>query len=276
MSARSSTTTGELGRRALLALALAAAALLCAVGCSKPEPASDQVLEVRVAAAADLSKAFGEISEAYEQKTGKKVKATLGSTGLLSKQIVEGAPFDVFFAANVSFVDKVLSQGACEAETKALYARGRIVLWSKGIDKPKTLADLKDGRFRKIAIANPEHAPYGKAAEEALRGSGLWEEIKPKLAFGENVQQTLQFAQTGNADAAIVALSLAITSDGDYTLLDESLHQPLDQALVVCGKGARGDAGRDFAQFVSGPEGRAIMKKYGFLLPGETLSIAEK
>jgi molybdate transport system substrate-binding protein len=242
--------------------------------CSKRS--EDRAKEIHVAAAADLKAAFGEVSAAFEKKTGTVVKASLGSTGLLAKQIKEGGPFDVFAAANVSYVDDVVKAGVCDGSTQGLYARGRIVVWTSKkatVSPPSTIADLKDGRFLKVAIANPDHAPYGKAAEQALEHAGVLDAVKPKLVMGENVQQTLQFAQTGNVEAAIVALSLAIVAkDGTYVPVDESLHAPIDQALVVCKNGGNADSGKQFAEFVASADGRAIMKRYGFLLPGETIA----
>ncbi len=236
--------------------------------CSTKPPAGST--EVRVAAASDLARAFEEVGKAFEAKSGKKVTLTFGSTGLLAKQIAEGAPFDLFAAANVSFVDDAVKAGKCNGDTKSLYARGRIALWTRaGAPAVSALADLADPRFVKIALANPEHAPYGRAAREALQKAGLWDALKPRLVFGENVQQALQFAQSGNADAAIVALSLATVAGGAYALVPETEHAPLDQALVVCGAGARAAVAKDFAAFVSSPDGRAIMNRYGFVLPGE-------
>lgn len=243
-------------------------------GCSKQTKAPSAPL--RIAAAADLKGAFSEVGAAFEKKTGTTLKASFGSTGLLAKQIQEGGPFDVFAAANVSFVDDVVKAGACDGATKSLYARGRIVVWTSTkvtVAPAVTIADLKDARFTKIAIANPEHAPYGKAAEQALEHAGVADAVKPKLVLGENVQQALQFAQTGNVEAAIVALSLAIVAKGgSYIPVDESLHAPIDQAMVVCKNGGNAAVGKQFTEFVSGAEGRAIMKRYGFLLPGETLA----
>jgi molybdate transport system substrate-binding protein len=243
-------------------------------GCSKRAEAPAKPL--RVAAASDLKVAFGEVANAFEKKTGTVVKASFGSTGLLAKQIQEGGPFDLFAAANVSYVDDVVKAGACDGSAMSMYARGRIVVWTSNkatIQPPASIADLKESRFSKVAIANPEHAPYGKAAEQALERAGVSDAVKLKLVLGENVQQTLQFAQTGNVDAAIVALSLAIVAkDGVYVAVDESLHKPIDQALVVCKNGGNADAGKQFAEFVSSADGRAIMKTYGFLLPGETLA----
>lgn len=261
-------------RRTLLALTLALS--VSAAGCGKDT--NKEAAPLKVAAAADLAVAFEEVGKAFEKKTGNKVTFSFGSTGLLSKQILEGAPFDVFAAANVSFVDEVVGAGQCDRSTQELYARGRVVVWSKkGAPAPKDLADLADPRFKKIAIANPEHAPYGRAAKEAMSAAKVWESLdrEKRLVFGENVQQTLQFAQTGNADVAIVALSLATTSDGEWKLIDESLHKPLDQALVVCGDGVRAERAKEFTSFVNSPEGREIMTKYGFLLPGEKTAASE-
>jgi len=252
------------------------AALLLLVGAraiASPSP-------IKVAAAADLALAFKDVGAAFEKKTGEKVIFSFGSTGLLEKQIVEGAPFDVFAAANISFAEDAIKAGACDGGSKALYARGRIVVWwrkDSTFKPPKSIADLADKRFVKVAIANPAHAPYGQAAEQAMEKAGVLATVKPKLVFGENVQQTLQFAQSGNAEAAVVALSLAVINDGDYVLVDDDLHKPIDQALVICGKDAeRGKRARAFTAFVNSPEGRSIMKKYGFLLPGETHTASAK
>lgn len=253
-----------------LAVSLVACAKEPAAGSSPDGAAGPR--EVRVAAASDLAGALKEIGEAYEKARGDKVVITFGSTGMLAKQIAEGAPYDVFFAANVSFVDDVVKAGACKGATKAPYARGRIVVWAKdGIAEPAptALADLKEARFAKVAIANPEHAPYGKAAQQAMVAAGVWETVKPKLVYAENISQTLQFAQTGNAEAAVVALSLAITSKGGkWTAIDESAHEPIDQALVVCNRGDNEAGGAAFAGYV-GNEGRDAMRRFGFVLPGD-------
>lgn len=250
-----------------LLAALAVASISAFTACRSAD--KDDRPTIKVAAAADLASAFTEIGAAFEKETGTRVVFTFGSTGLLSKQILEGAPFDVFAAANVSFVDEVTQGGKCDKETKALYGRGRLAVWSKKGDAPKTLEDLKDPRYQKIAIANPEHAPYGKAAKEALASAGVWDAVASRVVFGENVQQTLQFAQTENADVAIVALSLAIVSEGSYFVIDEGAHKPLDQAMVVCADGKKRERAASFEAFVNSEKGREIMKRYGFLLPGE-------
>ena len=245
-----------------------------ALACKKPEAPP-----LKVAAASDLSFAFKDVGEAFEKKTGRKVIFSFGSTGLLAKQIAEGAPFDVFAAANVSYVDDVVNEGACAADSKSTYATGRIAIWSKKGSLPVAMADLGTPRFSKIAIANPDHAPYGRAAKQALVKAGVWDSVVAKMVYGENVQQALQFAQSGNADVALIALSLATVTDGESSPVDGALHEPLEQALVVCNgsKDLRGQgqvAGRAFAGFVSSDEGRVIMKRYGFLLPGESVTRA--
>jgi molybdate transport system substrate-binding protein len=255
-------------RRALAVLTPLVLALF--VACKKSPAASDPI---RVAAASDLTLAFEEVSQVFEREAGKKVSFSFGSTGLLARQIREGAPFDLFAAANVSFVDDVIRAGACDESSKAFYARGRIAIWSKSGGRarpPESLSELSDRRFVRIAIANPEHAPYGAAAREALRRAGIWETLAPRMVYGENVRQALQFAESGNAEVAIVAYSLAIVEKGgSFQLIEESRHQPIDQALVVCSRGSNREGGRAFAQFLSGKAGRSIMKRYGFVLPGE-------
>lgn len=269
MSARSS-----LANPARCALVLAALVSGCKDKSANPGARKGDPL--RVAAAADLALAFKDVGAAWEKESGKRVEFSFGSTGLLAKQIQEGAPFDVFAAANLTFIDEVVKDGSCNAETKALYARGRIVLWSKDPQKlPQKLEDLKDAKYTKIALANPEHAPYGLAAQQAMARAGIWDGVKPRAVYGENVQQTLMFARSENADVAFVALSLAVSSPGNWIPVDPALHEPLDQALVACKGGRAGAAkqneSKQFIAFIGSPEGRSIMKKYGFLLPGEEL-----
>jgi molybdate transport system substrate-binding protein len=262
-----------LRKRSIFAASLWFAAIACRASdtVAPPEQAT-----IKIGAASDLTHAFKDVGAVFETKTGIKPIFTFGSTGLLAKQIAEGAPFDVFAAANVSFADEVIKNGACKADSKALYARGRIVVWNRS-DAPEVveLKDLADPRFVKIAIANPEHAPYGKAAQEALKSAGIHDAVKDKLVFGENVSQALQFAQSGNVEASIVALSLAIVTQGGRQLsIDDTFHKAIDQAMVVCSKTDDTNA-RKFTAFVGSAEGRAIMRRYGFLLPGEKLAVSQ-
>lgn len=256
------------------ALACVASSLACGKG-GGGGTGKHEGTPLRVAAAADLALAFGDLGKEFERSTGRRVDFTFGSTGLLARQIEEGAPFDVFAAANVSFAEDAVRAGACDGASKQVYAQGRIVLWAKDrASLPATLEGLEDRRFAKVALANPEHAPYGRAGKEALEKAGLWPAMSRRAVFGDNVQQTLMFAQTGNVDVAIVALSLAVGAGGAYVPIDPALHGPLDQAMVICGQqrpGAKTREARAFVEFVSSPQGRATMRRFGFLLPGETL-----
>lgn len=254
-------------------------AVLSVGACGTAADATSDILTgdaaLLVAGAADLRPAFEEIGERFTAETGHEVIFDFGSSGQLAQRIIEGAPVDVYASANVSFVDEVLDSGVGDPETKTIYAFGRITIWSMAevwggwADLHDLVAD-PDNLF--LAIANPEHAPYGSAAREALVSSGLWETIEPKLVFGENISDTRRLADTGDADAAIVSLSLAIAGGdrGEWVLIDESLHAPLEQALVVVTDDPdRVEAAASFAAFVNDPTGREVMTRYGFVLPGE-------
>jgi molybdate transport system substrate-binding protein len=222
-----------------------------------PEP-------VQVAAASDLTVAFEELGQLFQAQTGQQVTFSFAASGALAKQLSQGAPFDLFAAANAAFVDSAVRSGACDGSSKARYARGHIVAWSKGV-KLRELADLRSAEIERIAIANPEHAPYGKAAREALMKAGLWRELEPKIVQAENVRQALQFAQTGNVEVALVARSLVVSGgSGHLLVIDEALHAPIDQALVVCRRGKNVEGGRAFAKLVESAEGQALLERYGF------------
>jgi molybdate transport system substrate-binding protein len=240
-------------------------------GCSRRT--ADPKPEIIVAAAADLAPAFEELGRDFEQETGTAVTFSFGSTGTLAKQIENGAPVDLFAAANIDFIEQLEHEGLIVPETKALYARGRISIWTRA-DSPlmlERIEDLAKPEVARIAIANPEHAPYGRAAREALESAGIWKAVERKLIFGENIRQTMQYAETGNADAAIAALSLSMGSKGRWTLIPEDLHKPLDQALAVIKGSRREPDARRFAEFINSATGRLTMRKYGFTLPGEVL-----
>jgi molybdate transport system substrate-binding protein len=243
------------------------AAIALTAGCS----AKSSQRKVRVAAAADLAKAFAEIGKEFEQRTHVTPEFTFGSSGLLAKQIEEGAPFYLFASADKGFSQKAIDAGRCDATSARLYARGRLVVWTaNGEPAPMKLEDLARPEYKRIAIANPEHAPYGRAAKQALEKAGVWAQVEPRLIYGSNVQETMLFAKDRNVDAAIVALSLAVVTDGGAFLrIDPAMHDPLDQQLVVCGKGEEADAAHQLVDFIDSREGREIMTRYGFILPGE-------
>lgn len=235
-----------------------------------PVPAA---VTLTVSAAADLTPAFQELGPLFTRQTGIEVTFNFGSTGQLAQQIEQGAPVDVFAAANQSYIDGLRQAALVIADTVALYAQGRITLWVRA-DSPlkfSSMADLTQAGIKRIAIANPEHAPYGVAAREALQSAGLWDSLQSKLVFGENVAQTLQFAETGNVDVAIVALSLSIAAGdkGRWTLIPGEMHKPLNQALAVVRSTKYEAEARQFAAFVNSQTGREVMRRYGFILPGE-------
>jgi molybdate transport system substrate-binding protein len=171
-------------------------------------------------------------------------------------------------------VDEVVRAGVCDPAQRALYGRGRVALYTREAGGlPRALATLRDPRFRRIAIANPEHAPYGRAAREALLHAGLWEELAPRIVYAENVRQAHQLARSGEVEAALVALALVIGAgegtEGTHLVIEERLHTPIEQELVACTAGANRKGGRDFAAYVGSAHGREVLRRYGFLLPGE-------
>ena len=249
--------------RTLLSVVIAIAT--CIAGCGDKTSGR----KVRIAAASDLQTAFLEVGKEFTAKTKIVPEFQFSSSGLLAKQIEQGAPYYLFASANQEFTDQVAASGKCDATTKQLYARGRVVVWTAP-DKPapRTLDDLARPEFAKIAIANPAHAPYGIAAKQALQKAGVWDRIADRMVLGENVSATMLFAKNGDVNAAIVALSLAVVAKGGSTLpIDPALHEPLDQQLVVCGTGTESDDARQFAAFLASHEGREIMTRYGFTLP---------
>jgi molybdate transport system substrate-binding protein len=260
-------------RNAVIATIVVALLGASLTGCGddrSPSGIASPAAEITVAAASDLRPAFEELGEAFSRRSGTRVTFSFGSSGQLSEQIVNGAPFDLFASAAVEYVDKVIAAGRGRPETKADYAYGRVVLWTlRGVAPAGGVAELAGPAYRRIAIANPEHAPYGLAAKQALEAAGVYHAVKDRLVYGQNISDTMRIAQSGNADVGIVALSLAIAQGGTYSLVPDALHEPLRQALVVTATGARGDAARAFASWISNPEGRAVMVRYGFTLPGE-------
>jgi molybdate transport system substrate-binding protein len=232
-----------------------------------------------IAAAADLQFALTEVADAFKAETGKEVRLTFGSSGNFFRQIRQAAPFQMYLSADEQFVFDLAAEGLT-SDDGALYAIGRIVIIAphgSPLKADSDLADLRaaltDGRLRKFAIANPEHAPYGHRAEEALRHAGLWEPIHDKLVLGENVSQAAQFATSGGAQGGIIAYSLALSAGvkklGTFALIPESWHQPLRQRMVLL-RNAGGTA-REFYAFMQSPAARVIMRRYGFVLPGETM-----
>jgi len=249
----------------LRALALIVGAIVLLAG---TELGRAQGTSITVFAASDLGPAFTQIVAQFEKTTGTGVTLVLGSTGMLTQQIRHGAPADVFFAADDSFINQLAVEHLTVRETTALYARGRIVTVTlKERRMPvASLAALADSSIRRVAIANPQHAPYGRAARQALQAAGVWDAVEPKLVFGENVQQAAQFVRSGSADAGIVARSVADTPELQWTLVDQKLHTPLNQVAVVLARSTQQMTSAAFIVFVNGVHGAAVMRQFGFVL----------
>ena len=233
--------------------------------------------EITVAAAADLSTALPEIVAAYTKHTGQTVKLSFGSSGNLTDQIQNGAPFDVFFSADETYPVQLIEKSLAQKDSLYRYAVGRLVLWVPNelpLDLPKLgMQALLDASIKKIAIANPLHAPYGRAAEAALKHFGVYDQIAPKLVLGENISQAAQFVESGNAQAGLLALSHALSpvlkDKGHYWTVPLDAYPTLNQAAVVLSKSRHPDAARKFLDFVRGPDGTSLLKNYGFSLPME-------
>jgi len=270
-------TLGRGWLRALLAaLAILGLVVLPSCGGSSGDggvSSSDvsQHVEIVVSAAADLSPVLAEIKPLFEKTTGVALKTNVGSTGQLRQQIESGARVDVFLAASTAAIDQLAQKNLLLAGSAQIYARGRLAIWTRpgSSAAPKTLQDLTSADVRRVSIANPDHAPYGQAAKEALESAGLWEALQPKLVPAENVLQAFQFAQTGNVDVGLVALSLVAKAEGTYELVPETLHKPISQEMAIIASSTRQLESKQFIAFLTGDVGREILKKYGFILPGE-------
>jgi molybdate transport system substrate-binding protein len=235
-------------------------------------PGNAQTL--RVAAASDLQFAMKELAGRYEERTGTKVEVTYGSSGNFRAQIENGAPFDLFFSADALYPNQLVSAGAADGETLSIYAHGHLVLWAPAGANlhvaEKGFEVLKDARIEKIAIANPEHAPYGRAAVAALQKAGLYDEVKSKLVYGENISQAAQFAQSGSAQIGLIARSLTFAESmkgGEQWEIPAEFYPPLEQAAVVVHSSTNKAAAKAFLEFVKGEEGRKILLKYGLTPP---------
>jgi len=230
--------------------------------------------DLNVAAASDLSFAMKELAASYEKQTGTVVKVTLGSSGNFFAQIQNRAPFDLYFSADIDYPRKLEAAGLGEPGTLYQYATGKIVIWvpaSSKLDVSKGLAVLTDPSVRKIAIANPKHAPYGRAAVAAMTRQGIYEKITDKLVFGENISQTAQFVESGNADVGIIALSLALApvmaDKGKYFEVPQDLYPPLDQGAIVIKASQKKEQAKQFLVYLKTPESIALLQRYGFKLP---------
>ncbi|KHE91093.1 MAG: molybdate ABC transporter substrate-binding protein [Candidatus Scalindua rubra] len=235
--------------------------------------AGDNIL---IAAASNLRFAMHEICQDFQEENSSiHTKVAYGSSGNFFAQIKQGAPFDIFFSADTKYPELLEKDGLTAKETQKVYAVGKIVLWvPKGskVDFDKGLQAVISSRVTKLTIANPRHAPYGRAAAESLRYYGLWEKVKGKLIYGENISQTAQFVHTGAADAGIIALSLAISprmlNDGKYWEIPDGSYSDIEQVYVVLKKGEGKKSIRKFLDFIHGERGGKILSRYGFVILG--------
>jgi molybdate transport system substrate-binding protein len=240
-----------------------------------PTATAARAQEVRVAAAADLKFAMQDVATQFEKQTGTKVDVTYGSSGNFFSQMQNGAPFDLFFSADIEYPKKLDAAGLAEPGTLYKYAVGRIAIWTP----PDASVDvarlgwkaLLDASVQKIAIANPEHAPYGRAAVAALQKAAIYEQLKAKLVYGEDISQAAQFAQSGNAQAGIVAMSLAVSpgmKDGKRWEIPADMHPPIEQAAIILKNAANKNGARALLEFVKSEAGRSTLLKYGFTFSG--------
>lgn len=233
--------------------------------------------EILVAAASDLQYALPEVAARFAKETGNHVRITFGSSGNFYSQIANGAPFDVFLSADAEYPRKLIAAGAADRETFQVYGVGRIVLWapqSSSLDLNKGLDVLLSPEVKKIALANPQHAPYGRAAVAALQHQGVYDRVSGKFILGENISQTMHFIESGNADAGFVALSLAtappVQGKGRYWLVPQGFYPPIEQAAVVVSRSSKKTVANSFLQFLRKPEIVELMRHFGFEQPGKS------
>jgi molybdate transport system substrate-binding protein len=231
--------------------------------------------EIRVAAAADLEFAMKDVAAQFEKQTGTKVDVTYGSSGNFFSQLQNGAPFDLFFSADIDYPRKLEAAGLAEPGTVYEYAIGRIAIWTPAEAQVDVVRlgwkALLDASVQKIAIANPAHAPYGRAAVAALEKAGIYDLVKAKLVYGENISQAAQFVQSGNAQAGIVAMSLAVSpgmKEGKRWEIPVDMHPSIEQAAMLLKASKNKTSARAFLEFLKSESGRATLSKYGFTIPG--------
>ncbi len=252
--------------------------LLSALGAISPRAET-----VTVAAAADLKFAMQEIAAQFEKQTGHTVNVTYGSSGNFFAQIQNGAPFDLFFSADIDYPRRLESAGLAEPGTLCKYAVGRIVIWvpaSSSVDLSKGWNALLDPSVQKISIANPKHAPYGRAAVAAIQKAGIYDKIESKLVYGENISQAAQFVESGNAQAGIIAMSLtrapAMRDKGRHWEIPADAHPPIEQGAVVLKSSANKNVAHAFLEHFKSAQGRAVLENYGFMIPSAAPAASSK
>ena len=231
--------------------------------------------ELLVAAAADLNPALNDIAEQFQKKTGVPIRLSFGASGSLTQQIQNGAPYDLFFSADMEYPRQLIAQGKADAASLRKYSSGKLVLWvpaNSPLDvERKGMEALLDGSVKKIALANPQHAPYGRAAVAALKHAGLYGRLSERFVMGENVSQAAQFVESGNAQAGFVALahalSPAIKGTGKFWVVPAGYYPPLEQGVVVVSSSHHKNEAADLIEFLRSPEASAMLRRYGFTLP---------
>lgn len=246
------------------------------VGCiaSVLQPAFAVGEDITVAAASDLNFAFKELVAEYEKMTGNHIKLSLGSSGNFYSQIQNGAPFDLYFSADIGYPRKLEEAGLTVPGSLYRYAVGRIVIWTgheSQINVAKGIDALRESKIKKIAIANPKHAPYGRAAVAAMEHFKVYEQVKDKLVMGENISQAAQFVESGACEIGVIAMSLAMApamkTRGTYWEIPAEAHSPLEQGGVIMRSSQRQETAKQFLAFIKGAQGQEIMTRYGFTLP---------
>lgn len=245
--------------------------VLISLGCHTQSSKNGQAerSELVVAAAANLTNAFAEIGPRFNSKTGIPVVFSFGATADLARQIENGAPFDVFAAADTSHVDLLEHRGLITPGSRALYARGRLVMWlpPAGTLQAKRIEDVTAKAFERIAIAKPDIAPYGQATIESLRALGIWNQVEPKIIYAQSVSQAKQYAATGNAEVAFIPLALVKPGEGTYIEVNEESHKPINQALGIVKDSSKQAAARQFVDFLLGTEGQELLLRNGYSKP---------
>ena len=227
--------------------------------------------QILVAAAASLSAVLPELVTAFEEESGVHVAVTTGASGQLAQQIREGAPVDVFLSADRAWVERLAAEQRIVAGTVAVYALGRLVLFQTAESRRiRAIGDLTDPRLRRIAIANPETAPYGRAARQALEAAGILAAVEARIVIAENVRQTVQYIETSGVDVAFTAEALMQPGKGTWIVVPAELYDPIEQGLGVVANRPTESAARAFAAFVLGPRGRDILARSGFGSPERT------
>ena len=255
--------------RGVIFCALAVLQLLL-YGCQRA-PVEPVRPDLTVAAAANLSGVLEEIGRSFESETGTHIVCSFGSTGNLTKQIEQSAPFDVFAAADTEHIEVLDTKDLLVPGTRAIYARGRLALWAPPGTRAQIgrIQDLTSPKVRFVAIARPESAPYGRASVEALQALKLWRGVQPKVVYAENITMAKQYAESGNADASFTAYSLILREQGKVILVDEHLYRPIDQAAAVLKNSQKQESARRFVKFLLGIKGREILARNGYVFPPE-------